>query len=158
MLDDPVCTVERVQICKRDGALIAPPIRLPDTDGNGRRLWQKLTVHTSEATLYDGAPIHRALAHRLRGGDVVSGATVLRGAWGFHGDQEPHGDKLFQLTRKVPVTTIIVDSPQRVAAAFPIVDELTEEHGLVTSELVPAMVSMDGEQRVGDSRLASFEY
>ncbi|ULE33355.1 DUF190 domain-containing protein [Mycobacterium sp. IDR2000157661] len=158
MLDDPLCTVERVQICKRDGALVAPPTPLPDTDDNGRRLWQKLAVHTSEATLHDGAPIHRALVARLRGSDVVSGATVLRGAWGFHGDHEPHGDKLFQLTRKVPVTTIIVDSPERIAEAFPIVDELTAEHGLVTSELVPALVSIDGGQRVGDTRLASFEY
>lgn len=158
MLDDPLCTVERVQICKRDGALVAPPTTLPHTDGNGRRLWQKLTVHTSEAALHDGAPIHRALVRRLRDGNVVSGATVLRGVWGFHGDHKPHGDRLFQLTRQVPVTTVVVDSPERIAAAFPFVDELTAERGLVTSELVPAMVSIDGGQRVGGSGLASFDY
>jgi PII-like signaling protein len=39
------------------------------------------------------------------------GATVLRGIWGFHGDHPPHGDKLFQLSRQVPVVTIIIDTP-----------------------------------------------
>jgi PII-like signaling protein len=38
----------------------------------------------------------------------------------------------------VPVVTIAIDTPDRIAALFGIVDELTRERGLVTSELVPA--------------------
>jgi hypothetical protein len=34
--------------------------------------------------------------------------------------------------------TVVVDTPDRIAAVFPIIDELTSERGLVTSELVPA--------------------
>ena len=62
----------------------------------------------------------------------------MRGVWGFHGDQPPHGDRLLQLRRRVPVVTIIVDTPERIARSFEAVDELTEETGLVTSEMVPA--------------------
>ena len=56
------------------------------------------------------------------------------------------------------MTTIVVDSPDRIAASFDIIDELTGEHGLVTSELVPALVSIDGERaprrhRTGAPRL-----
>jgi hypothetical protein len=40
---------------------------------------------------------------------------VLRGIWGVHGHHEPHGDKLFQLTRHVPVVTIVIDSPRNIA-------------------------------------------
>ena len=83
-------------------------------------------VYTSEATLHDGVPIHRAhrpTAVRLR---TASGATVLRGIWGFHGDHEPHGDKLIQLARQVPVTTIVVDSPGAHRGSFDIIDELTD--------------------------------
>ncbi len=58
----------------------------------------------------------------------------------------------------MPVTTIIVDSPERIAASFDIVDELTAEHGLVTCELVPALVAVDGAERIGDTRLARFTY
>jgi hypothetical protein len=33
----------------------------------------------------------------------------------------------------------VIDSAERIAAAFAVIDELTAEHGLVTSELVPAL-------------------
>lgn len=42
------------------------------------------------------------------------------------------------------MTTIIVDTPQAIARSFDIVDELTNWHGLVTSEMVPAAVSLTG--------------
>ncbi|MDT5232238.1 MAG: hypothetical protein QOI39_2738, partial [Mycobacterium sp.] len=78
--------------------------------------------------------------------------------WGFHGDRKPHGDKLFQLARRVPVTTIIVDPPNRIPRSFDIADELTGEHGLVTSEMVPASMLVDGDERIGGSRLADYRY
>jgi PII-like signaling protein len=158
VLRDPLMTVERVQVCKRDGELLARPPALPPTDDDGLALWQKLMIYTSEASLHDGMPIHRAIVRRLRDARAASGATVLRGIWGFHGGHEPHGDKLIQLTRQVPVTTIVVDTPERVAASFDIVDQVTGRHGLVTSELVPALVSVDDGERVGGTRLARYNY
>ncbi len=158
LLRDTMLTMERVQVCKCDGHLAARPATLPPTDGAGRALWQKLMIYTSEATLHGGVPIHRAIVSRLRESRTASGATVLRGIWGFHGDHEPHGDKLIQLSRRVPVTTIVVDTPERIAGSFDIVDELTAEHGLVTCELVPALVAVDGAERIGDTRLARFTY
>jgi PII-like signaling protein len=151
-------TVERVRLCKRGGELFDRPHRLPDTDEHGRPLWQKLMVHTSEATTHSGVPIHRALVHRLLESGTARGATVLRGIWGFHGDHKPHGDKLFQLTRQMPVVTVIIDTPEWIARSFDIVDELTAEHGLVTSEMVPAVVSVDGPDRKGDGSLARHDY
>jgi len=158
MLRQPLLTLERVQLCKRDGQMVARPAALPATDDQGRALWQKLMIYTSEATLHDGVPIHRAIVQRLFDSDAARGATVLRGIWGFHGDHKPHGDKLIQLTRQVPVTTIVVDSPDRIAASFDIIDEVTDRHGLVTSELVPALVSIDDGERVGGTALARYDY
>jgi PII-like signaling protein len=158
MLRQPLLTLERVQLCKRDGRLITRPAALPAADENGRALWQKLMVYTSEATLHDGVPIHRAIVRRLRDSRAASGATVLRGIWGFHGDHKPHGDKMIQLSRQVPVTTIVVDSPERITASFDIIDDLTDRHGLVTSELVPALVSIDGGERRGGTALARYHY
>jgi PII-like signaling protein len=103
-------------------------------------------------------PIHRAIVHRLFDSGAATGATVLRGIWGYHGDHKPHGDKMIQLTRQVPVTTIVVDSPERIAASFDIIDDLTDRHGLVTSELVPALVSIDDGERRGGTALASYHY
>jgi PII-like signaling protein len=82
--------------------------------------------------------VHRTIVRRLRGAGIA-GATTQRGMWGFHGDHAPHGDRLLQLGRHVPAVTVVIDSAERIAAAFAVIDELTAEHGLVTSELVPAM-------------------
>jgi Uncharacterized ACR, COG1993 len=69
----------------------------------------------------------------------------LREMWGFHGEAAPHGDRLLQLGRRVPVVTITIDTPDRIATSFDIIDELTAKHGVVTSELVPALAaSTDG--------------
>jgi PII-like signaling protein len=158
VLSRPLLTVERAQLCKRDGQLLDPPAPLPATDDGGLALWQKLMVYTSEATLTNGVPIHRAIVRRLRESGTASGATVLRGIWGFHGAHKPHGDKLIQLGRQVPVITIVVDTPERIARSFDIIDQLTDRHGLVTSELVPALMSVDGGERRGNTRLARHLY
>jgi PII-like signaling protein len=154
---NPLLTVERVRLCKRSGQLFARPHRLPDTDDQQRPLWQKLMVHTT-ATSHGGLPVHRALVHRLLDSGMARGATVLRGIWGFDGDHKPHGDKLFQLIRRVPVVTIIIDTPEWIARTFEIVHELTAEHGVVTSEMVPAVMSIAGPDHVGDTRLARHDY
>lgn len=158
MLRQPLLTLERVQLCKRDGQVVGRPAALPATDDTGRALWQKLMVYTSEATLHDGVPIHRAIVQRLFDSEAARGATVLRGIWGFHGNHKPHGDKLIQLARQVPVTTIVVDSPDRIAASFDIIDDVTDQHGLITSELVPALVSIDGGERLGGTALGRHYY
>ena len=158
MLHQPLLTVERIRVCKRDGELLSQPDALPMTDDQNRPLWQKLMVYTSSAAPYRGTPIHRALIRDLRASGAASGATVLRGVWGFHGDHKPHGDKLIQLARRVPVTTIVVDRPDRIAHSFDIVDAATREHGLVTSEMVPAHVLVDGTERIGGTTLADYRY
>jgi PII-like signaling protein len=138
LLRQPLLTLERVRICKRDGELLCTPSALPGTDETGMPLWHKLMVYTSEAALHDGRPIHRAIVRELRAAGIA-GATTQRGVWGFHGDHAPHGDRLFQLGRHVPAVSVVVDAPERIATAFSIIDELTREQGLVTSETVPAL-------------------
>jgi PII-like signaling protein len=138
LLRDPLLTLERVRICKRDGQLLRPPSALPPVNEAGLPLWHKLMVYTSEAALIDGQPIHRAIVRRLRSAGI-SGATTQRGIWGFHGDHAPHGDRLLQLGRHVPAVTVVIDAPERIAVAFAVIDELTRDRGLVTSEVVPAM-------------------
>jgi PII-like signaling protein len=136
LLRQPLITLERVQMCKRDGELLGRPPARPAIDEHGRAVWQKLMVHTSERALHDGQPVHRTLVRRLRASGA-RGATALRGMWGFHGEAAPHGDRLLQWGRRVPVVTTIIDAPDRIATFFDIVDELTAEHGVVTNELIP---------------------
>lgn len=153
----PTFTLERVRLCKRDGQLLAEPDELPGVDEHGLAIWQKLTVHSSETARHDGKPLHRALVKRLRAANVA-GATSLRGVWGFHGDHAPHGDKLLQVHRGVPAVTIVIERPERIAAAFRIIDEMTAERGLVTSELVPAATAISEQTTTGGIRLARHRF
>jgi PII-like signaling protein len=137
LLRRPLLTLEPVTICKRDAELLCAPSALPGTGETGMALWHKLMVYTSAAAQFHGQPIHRAIVRRLRVAGI-SGATTVRGVWGFHGDHTPHGDRLLRLGRHVPAVTIVVDTPDRIAEAFAAIDELTAEQGLVTSETVPA--------------------
>ena len=121
---EAVMTEERVRICKRDGVRIADP-----QDGAG--MGQILTVYGVDlvAALLDQRP---------------AGATALRGVWGYHGDHAPHGDVMWQLRRRVPSVTVVVDGPEAIRRIYPAVDALTERHGLVTTELARVVLAGDG--------------
>ncbi len=82
---EPVVTLERVRLCKRDGVRLADPLHVAERDDAGLPVWQEISA----------------------------------------------------LQRNVPVHTVIVDTPDRVRQWWPVVDEVTAESGLVTSEPVP---------------------
>ena len=153
LLREPLITIERVRVCKRDGELLARPQEPAGRDEHGLALWQKLMVYTSQQATHDGHPLSTQIVRRLRESDAA-GATSVCGIWGFHGEHAPHGDRFLQTRRRVPVVTIVIDTPERIARSFSIIDELTREHGLVTSETVPAMRAMGADGQLGCLRLA----
>jgi PII-like signaling protein len=124
-LGAPLATWEPVRVCKRDGRRLADPSH----DAAGPSVRQKLTVYASEQSPAAD------LVRRLRAAGAA-GATALRGHWGYHGDHAPHGDLFWQLRRRVPLATVVIDTPANCLRWFEIVDELTQESGLVTSELL----------------------
>lgn len=140
LLERPLATLERVRVCKRDGATVDSPHRVPDPAAGGAPVWQKLMLYSSESARAGRHALHVELIRRLRASGAA-GFTSLRGVWGFHGDHPLHGDRLLQLRRRAPIVSTIVDTPERIAASFEIVDELTAAGGLVTSEIVPAITT-----------------
>lgn len=138
-LAGPVMAIERVQVLRRDGQRLAtlearPPVLEHDP------VWaQKLTVHSSEDDRVDGRPLHRVLVQRLRR-ERLAGATTLRGIYGFQDDRPPSGERFLQTRRHAPMMTIAVDSHERIAEIFGVVEQVTAESGLVTVETVPVRV------------------
>lgn len=153
LLDRPLVTLERVRILKRDGASLASLPAPGGQDASAVSMWRKLMVYASEQARHDGHPLYVQIVRRLREAGAL-GATCLRGFWGYHGDHEPHGDRLLALRRRVPVVTVVVDTPERIGRWFAIIDELTDETGLVTSELVPAFRASGPDVERGGLRLA----
>jgi PII-like signaling protein len=153
LLDDAVVTIERVQICKTAGERVSEPHAIAETDPSGLPILQKLMIHAEEQARSDGHPLHVSLVQRL-GEAGAAGVTVLRGVRGFYGDREPFADRLLSLRRNVPIHVVVVDSPSRIRSWWPIIDEVTREAGLVTSELVPAAHAAAHERRHWHARLA----
>ena len=156
MLESPIATLERVRVCKRDGRRLAEPAALPESDPAGLAVWHKLMVYAGEQARHAGRPLHHELVRALRRAGAA-GATSVRGIWGYHGDHRPHGDSFGQLRRRVPVVTVIVDTPERTREWFAVVDELTDETGLVTSEMVPAFRATGPGLERGGLRLARLD-
>lgn len=152
-LRQPLITFERVQICKRDGELLTEPRELAGSDPSGLGVWQKLMIYAGEQSRAGSHPLQHRLMRELLAARA-SGATSLRGIWGYHGDHPPHGDSFWQLRRRVPLVTVIVDTPARIQRWFGIVDAMTRETGLVTSETVPAYRASAAGAQQGGLRLA----
>jgi PII-like signaling protein len=138
-LTQPVMTLERVQVLRRDGRRLGELEAIAPVLDHDPVWAQKLTVHSSEDDRVDGRPLHRVLVQRLRG-ERLAGATTLRGVYGFHDDLPPRGDRFWQTRRHAPVMTIAVDTHERIAEVFGVVEQVTSERGLVTVESVPVRV------------------
>ena len=140
----PVMTVEKVQVCMRDGQFVSGPQVLPAGEPGGTAARLKLTVYTSEAARHEGQPVHRAVARQL-GLAGAGSVTTVHGIWGFHADHAPHGDHFPHRVRHVPVVTMVTGTPEQISAAFDAVAALTAERGLVTVQTALAV------QPAGDS-------
>jgi PII-like signaling protein len=132
-LGDPPVTVELVRVCKGNGRAVASP-EVAVEDG-----LQRLTIHAGADARAHGHPLPLALVQRLRE-EGAAGATMLRGTWGFTGSEAPHGDRV-AMRRRTPTLVVALDTPAEIRRLWPLVDELTAEAGLVTSELVPGLIS-----------------
>jgi len=157
MLTRPLMTLERIRVCKRDGQLLTQPRELPETDASGLGVWQKLMVYAGEQARHGHHPLHHQLIRELRRAGAA-GATSLRGIWGYHGDHQPHGDSFWQLRRRVPIVTVIVDTPERIRDWFQIADQLTDETGLITSEMVPAYRATGADIQRGGLKLSAHRH
>jgi PII-like signaling protein len=127
VLARPLVNLERIAVVKRNGELLEPLPRVVDRD-----VWIALRVYTRQST-----HVSTVLTRRIRAAGGA-GITTVRGEWGFSSDERPYGDRFGTLTSHVPTYTVLVDRPEKIAELWPVVDDVTSEHGVVTAALVPA--------------------
>ena len=97
--------------------------------------------------------LYSELTRRLRVAGAA-GATTILGDWGFSSDEPPYGDKLGRVASHRPTYTVYIDRPQRVAEVWPVIDEVTATHGIVTSLIVPGYRERAGDTVHGSLDLA----
>ncbi len=95
---------------------------------------QLLRIFIGESDRWHHQPLYEAIVLKARE-KGLAGATVLRGAMGFGASSHLHTAKILRLSMDLPVVIEIVDTPQKIAAFVPILDEMVSE-GLVTLEKV----------------------
>ena len=149
----PLATLERVRVCKRDGALLAEP-RLPAPTRRARRLAEAHGLRRRAAP-HGGRPLHAQLVRAPARGGRGAARRALRGIWGYHGDHAPHGDRLLAAPPPRAGRDGRRRPPERIARWFRSSTSSPRETGLVTSELVPAFRAVGGGERRGGLRLAS---
>jgi PII-like signaling protein len=142
-VENPVVTFERIAQLKHDGELLEPPPWLggrgsdtPTDDDDAPDVWHTLRIYTRRSAQVNGRALYSELTRHLR--EIgAAGATTILGEWGFSSDEAPYGDRAWRVTSHTPSYTVYIDRPHKIAAAWPIVDELTARHGIVTSLTVP---------------------
>jgi PII-like signaling protein len=140
VVEDPVVTFERIAQLKHDGKLLEPPPWRggvgSDAPDDAPDVWHTLRIYTRRSAQVNGRALYSELTRRLReiGG---AGVTTILGEWGFSSDEAPYGDRAWRLTSHTPSYTVYIDRPHKIAEAWPLVDELTARHGIVTSLTVP---------------------
>jgi PII-like signaling protein len=146
LLDQPVATIEPVRLCKSEGVHLNEPHTAPEDDPAGLPTWQKIVVQAEEQDRWHGRPLYAELVRRLEV-NGAAGVTVLRGVRGFYGERETIADSLLTIRRNVPVRAVIIDTPEKIRRLWPMIDSVTYQHGVVTSELVPATHGASGGAR-----------
>lgn len=152
-LERPPLTLQEVAQLKHDGERLEPLPLAADPDARGLNVWQTIRVHARQSAQVEGRALYTELTRRLRQAGAA-GATTLHCHWGFSGEERPYGDKLGRLTSHAPTYTTYVDRPAKVAELWPIIDEVTAEHAVVSSLPVPAYRERRDEHVAGGLRLA----
>lgn len=93
-----------------------------------------LRVFIGEGDHYGGKPLYEAIILEARR-QGMAGATALRGLMGFGAHSRLHTAKVLCLSEDLPIVVEIVDTPEKIEALLPKLDEMIEE-GLVTLERV----------------------
>ena len=97
-----------------------------------------LRIFIGESDRWHGRPLYQAIVERVRE-EGLAGATVIRGIEGFGADSHLHTSRILRLSEDLPVVIELVDTPERIDAVLPLLDEMVEE-GMVTVERVQIVV------------------
>ena len=93
-----------------------------------------LRIMIGESDKRDGMPLYEWIVREARQAGLA-GATVTRGLSGYGANSVIHRAKILELSTDLPILIEIVDSPERIEAFLPVLDEAVQE-GLVTAEPV----------------------
>ncbi len=75
----------------------------------------------------------------------LAGATVTRGIMGFGGNSRIHTASILRLSEDLPVTIRIVDTPDRIDAFLPLLEEMIQGGTVITQDVLIEKYVHNGE-------------
>jgi uncharacterized protein len=93
---------------------------------------KRVTVFIGESDRWHHQALYTAIVQMLRR-EGAAGATVLKGVEGFGKNSRIHTASILRLSEDLPVILTFIDTPERVEAVMPQIDEMIGG-GLVTVE------------------------
>lgn len=97
-------------------------------DGPVRRV--TIYVDEGDRAPHMHKPLYCEIVHRAHEAGLA-GATAHRGVEGFGTSRQVHVNRILSLSPDLPVAVVIVDTPERIAAFLPQLQELVTD-GLIT--------------------------
>jgi PII-like signaling protein len=103
----------------------------------------RLTVLVGDNDTWHHRPLFTEIVHRAHAAGLA-GASVFHGVEGFGASSLIHTTRLLSMADDLPVAVVIVDTPERIRAFLPQLDELVTE-GLVIVDEVEAIRYVKGD-------------
>ena len=93
-----------------------------------------MRIFIGENDKHERLPLYEWIVRKARE-QGLAGATVLRGLEGFGARSQLHTSRILRLSSDLPIVVEIVDTPDKIEAFLPLIDEAVED-GLATLEAV----------------------
>ncbi len=104
------------------------------TSNGGPSAARRLRILVGESDKHEGLPVHEWLTQKAKEHDLM-GTVVLRADGGYGVSTMVHPTHFLHLSAEQPILIEIVDSPEKIEAFVPLVEESISE-GMVTVEPV----------------------
>jgi uncharacterized protein len=93
-----------------------------------------MRVFLGESDRLQNEPLYDAIVKRLRTIDVA-GATVYRGIYGYGAKGHTHKESFWHLSKDMPIMISVIDTPEKIAEAAAVVEEMLEDGLIVMSDV-----------------------
>jgi PII-like signaling protein len=110
---------------------------------------RRITVYVGESDTAPGShrPLHEEIVRRAADAGLA-GATAIRGQEGFGLHRSIHTTRLLSLSEDLPVTVVLVDTPEKVEAFLPRLDAMLGG-GIVTVDDVELLRFAPADEHAG---------
>jgi PII-like signaling protein len=94
----------------------------------------RLTIFIGDADCWHHKPLSAEIVHRAHT-QGLAGASVFHGTEGFGASSVVHTSRLLSMSEDLPLAIVIVDTPEKVRAFLPQLDELIGEGLVILDEV-----------------------